>query len=136
MSMEKFEGKGSSTDPEESTRRQNKYGPDAQTERTYTSLTEKQRRAVDKIVSADPDYTQAEVAERANVSRSMVSYVENNFPHIIDHRRGARRVASDGGQDTYSIELSREQVWEAIRTLNDDLGQEVFDQVREQSTDF
>lgn len=106
------------------------YGPEAQTDRDFESLTRKQRNTVEAIIAADPGATNIAIAEDAGISDSYVEYVRENFPHILDERRGAMSVVADGGNPTYEVELSGDDVWKAIRLLPDDLSTKIFRQVR------
>lgn len=112
----------------EATERQ--YGPDAQTEKDYGDLTNKQRSIVDGIIDADVDATDASIADAVNCSGSYVAYVRDNFPHIIDERRGTMAVTTDGGQPHYTIQLNADDAWKAIRLLPEDLSETIYRQVR------
>lgn len=106
------------------------YGEEAQTDRSFQSLTNKQRRTVHAIVDADIEAPSAEVAREAGVSDSYVDYVKSNFPHIINDRRGRARIAaSDGGEQTFHFELTESETWEAIRDLRGELSNKIFRQV-------
>lgn len=106
------------------------YGEEAQTDRNFQSLTNKQRRTVHAVVDADIDAPSAEVAREAGVSDSYVDYVKSNFPHIINDRRGRARIAaSDGGEQVFQFELTESETWEAIRDLRGELSNKIFKQV-------
>ena len=111
-------------------RPETEYGPDAQTDRDFESLTQKQRNAVEAILETPPDAPRVEAAEKAGVAESYIAYCEENFPHIINERRGAMQVATDGGKQTYEVELTADEAWKAIRLLPDELSERVFRQVR------
>jgi len=111
------------------------YGPDAQTERDYDSLTDKQQEAVDALVEAAPDDTQAAIAAGCTVVPSYLGYVRDNFPHIIRARSTASRVAADGSGGGYTVTLSPEQAWACIDLLPDELSRSIFNQVRMGSVD-
>jgi len=106
------------------------YGPDAQTDRDYESLTDKQQEAVDALVEADAEATQAAIAAGCSVVPSYLAYVQDNFPHLIRGRSTATRVAADGSGGGYTIELSPEQAWACIDLLPEELSRTIFNQVR------
>lgn len=106
------------------------YGPDAQLNRDFESLTTKQRNTVNAIVESQVDATGMEIAEEAGVNESYVYYVRDNFPHLIDERRSTRQIAADGG--SYQVALTPDQAWKAIRLLPEELSETIFRQVRSQ----
>lgn len=118
--------------PESSDVEQYVYGEDAQTGRTYESLTQKQRNAVDAIVELGITTDSETIAREAGISDSYVSYVKENFPHIVNNRRGANLVSADGGEEMYTIQLPATDVWKAIRLLPQELSESIFKQVRKQ----
>jgi hypothetical protein len=111
------------------------YGPDAQTDRDYESLTDKQQEAVDALIEADADDSQAAIAADCSVVPSYLGYVRDNFPHIIRGRSTAARVAADGSGGGYTIELSPEQAWACVDLLPEELSRTIFNQVRMASVD-
>lgn len=107
------------------------YGPEAQTDRDYESLTQKQKNTIEAILESEVDAANEEIAAIAGVSDSYVNYVEENFPHIVNRRRGTMQVAADGGDPHYEVSLASQDVWKAIRLLPDELSNKIFRQVRE-----
>lgn len=108
------------------------FGPDAQLDRDYESLTDKQENVVDSIVRADPDTTYSQIANDAGVNDSYVHYVENNFPHIITDRNGLTQVAADGGDPMMTIELPASEVWKTMQMTTDEISQKIWRQTRSQ----
>jgi hypothetical protein len=111
------------------------YGPDAQLDRDYESLTDKQQEAVDALIEADAGDTQAAIAADCSVAPSYLSYVRENFPHIIRTRSTAAHVAAVGGGGGYTVTLSPAQAWACIDLLPEDLSRTIFNQVRMGSVD-
>lgn len=107
------------------------YGPEAQTERDFESLTTKQRNTVEAILELKASATGQEIADEAGVNESYVHYVKDNFPHIIDQRQGAMRVKADGS-GAYTVSLTPDQAWKAIRLLPEELSTTIFSQIRGQ----
>lgn len=109
---------------------QTHYGPDAQLDRDFESLTQKQRNTVEAILKLGPEATGQEIADEAGVNESYTHYVRDHFPHIIDSRRTNRKLAADGG--SYQVALTPDQAWKAIRLLPEELSETIFRQVRGQ----
>ena len=108
------------------------FGPNAKLDRSFGSLTDKQRRAVHAIVKHGPDPDPQRAGADAGVSASYIGYVEKHFPHIINDRLGTQRIAADGSGETFTIELSEAEAWQAVRELTDDLSNKVFRQLHSQ----
>lgn len=106
------------------------YNDDAQINRDYESLTDKQRAVVNAVVATEGNGRRVDIAERANVDESYVDYVRENFPHIIDNRLNTMQAKPDGGTMAYTVRLTDDEVWRAIRLLPDSLSETIFEQVR------
>lgn len=104
---------------------------EAQLEKEYGDLTPKQKRVVEEIISRrDGEYVKANVARDAGCRGSYVTYVEDNFPHIIEQRRSTMRTPVADGEGSYTFELGASDTFKVIRTLPDELSRKVYDQIR------
>jgi len=112
------------------------YGPDAQVEKSWGDLTAKQRNVVNSLVDLNVDATQAEVGENAGVAPSYVSYVEKNFPHIIEQRRSNVGELLADGKGTYTFDLARGTLFDVLRDLPTELAEKVFRQTVGSTTTF
>lgn len=107
------------------------HGSDAQLSKDYGDLTPKQRRVVDEIVeSRGTDYTKANIARDAGCRGSYVTYVEDNFPHVIEERRSNMRVPITDGEGSYAVELGATDWFKVMRSLPPELAEKVYDQIR------
>jgi hypothetical protein len=135
MGEHQHETDGDETDdvqiPEQGSAERYEYGLDAQLERDYASLTQKQKNVVDAITTLPVGTSQSAIAAEANCTAGYVPYVEAQFPHIIQHRAATNQVAADGGEQSYNLRLGKTKVWKMMRLLPEDLSEDIFDQVRE-----
>jgi hypothetical protein len=111
------------------------YGPDAQTEKDWEDLTDKQQNVVQALESEGRDSADSVIAETAGCSDGYVAYVRDNFPHIIRERTRTMTAAADGGQGQYNIVLGSDKAWRIIRILPEELSQDIWRQVRRQSNE-
>lgn len=111
---------------------QKQYGPEAELHRDFESLTDKQRSAVEALAEHEPSESKEVIAGGENFGTSYTYYVEDHFPHLIDERRSVEKVAADGGNQVFTVELTDEKVWKAIRLLPEELSNEIFNQIKRQ----
>ena len=111
---------------------QYEYGPDAELDRDFESLTDKQRNVVEALVEHGTERSNEEVAAEAGVTPSYVYYVQDHFPHIISNRRSTsnHQPAADGGHSTVTVELTHEEARKAIRLLPEEMSETIFNQLR------
>ena len=103
-----------------------------QPHRDFESLTEKQKRGVEAIVSTDVDATYQEIAEKAGINDSYVKYIRDNFGHIIQQRRKTMMQPVTDGEGSYTIQLGITESFQVIKILPDELSRKIYDQIRNQ----
>lgn len=111
---------------------------------------------IELLATTDDDTTQREIADRAGCTATHVSYVSRNYDDLIDWYRTANLdplepeaveqayddedladmaaddldvVADGAGNLTFSIDMTGQQAFRAMKLLPGDLGMTIFQQV-------
>lgn len=109
------------------------YGDEAQTNKRYTDLTDKQQAVVDEYISRDGNNrNNKDVAHEAGCTPSYVSYVRNNFPHILEERDSTMRTVAADGEGHYDVTIGTTDAFKMIKLLPEELSKKIYDQVRSQ----
>lgn len=112
------------------------FGPDAQLDRDWGSLTPKQKNVIrTKLDYIGKRVNKEFIAEQSGCEPSYVDYVEKNFPHILNNRMGAMVLTTDGG-GMYTFQLPDDVIFDLVSNAQGELAQTIWEQVRTGASTF